>query len=337
MYLKKLIRKKLNLRNFIFELTQNCNQNCNYCYNVWKHNDYPKGNLDVDDWKKIVLKLKEETKIKKISLSGGEPLLYPRIYELVNFIKEQNIVINLLTNGNLIDEKTAGKLKDKIDIFEIPLISYDKKMHQELKGVDDFDKVINGIVNIDNIDGKIITVFVATKKNIYDIKKTVEFGIALGSKGLMFNRINPACKEHIELMPSKKQISDALIFLNNFSKKYNYPVSCSIPMQPCIVNMEYYPKISHGYCPSGDKRSYYTIDSIGNVRICNHSQTILGNILNESFSKIIEHNFVDKFKKAIPNYCISCKYSSECRGGCKASAQVCYNNLSEEEPFLKVN
>ena len=77
MLLKRFLKSKENLFNFVLELTPNCNQECIYCYNVWKHHKYPKGKIDLNSWKKIISKLKNETKIKLISISGGEPLLYP--------------------------------------------------------------------------------------------------------------------------------------------------------------------------------------------------------------------------------------------------------------------
>lgn len=339
MYLIKSQKRKNNLKHFIFELIQECNQNCIFCYNVWKHHEYPGGILSLDGWKQIVLKLKNETKLNLISISGGEPLLYPDVLELIDFIKNEKIKINFLTNGSLIDEKTAERLtKNKISLFEIPLVSHNKSTHHRLKGTNDFNKVVEGIANIKNFNGRIITTFVATKYNINDLEETVEFAIALGSMGLMFNRINPGCKEQIELMPTLDQLNNALEFLNDFSKEYQYPVSCSIPIQPCLNDIEKnYQNLSFGYCPSGDERSYYTIDSVGNVRICNHTPAILGNILKDSFSEITNNDFVDYFRQVMPNDCISCVYSQKCRGGCKAAAQVCFGKLEENDPFFEGN
>ena len=339
MSLIKSQKRRNNLKHFIFEVTQECNQNCIFCYNVWKHNEYPKGILFLDEWKQIILKLKNETKVNLISISGGEPLLYPDVFELLEFIRNEKIKINFLTNGSLIDEKIAERLTDNnISLFEIPLVSHNKKTHLKLKGTNDFDKVVEGIANIQSFDGRVITAFVATKYNIADLQETVEFAIALGSSGLMFNRINPGCKKQIELMPTLDQLNNALELLNDFSKEYQYPVSCSIPIQPCLNDIEKnYRNLSYGYCPSGDERSYYTIDSVGNVKICNHTPTILGNILKDSFSKIIKNDFVEHFKQVMPNDCISCVHSQKCRGGCKAAAQVCYGNLEKNDPFFEEN
>ena len=338
MLFPKSLRKKTKHRYFVFELTSSCNQNCLYCYNVWKYHKYPRGIIDVPSWKKIVSTLKNQTSIKTISLSGGEPLLYSGVFELIEYIINQRIKVNFLTNGSLIDEEMAKKLVGLgVSVFEIPLVAPNPNLHKRLKGKNDFEKVIRGITNIKYYGGQIITVFVATNLNIKYLKKTVDLGIALGSSGLMFNRINPACKNHILLMPTLDQLKEALELLNNFSKKYDYPISSSIPIQPCLIDMKYYPNISTGFCPSRDEHSYFTIDYMGNVRICNHSPDILGNILRSPFNNIVESNKVVDIKKAYPCVCSSCKLASTCYGGCKAAAQVCFGSLTACDPFLLSN
>jgi len=336
MYLRRSLRRRANLRHFVLELTPYCNQKCVYCYNVWKHNIYPTGQLDLSDWEEIILRLRKQTKVKLVSISGGEPLLYPHLYELIEFIKAQGLDVNLLTNGSLLDEPRAERLvKLGVSVFEIPLISHDRNIHRNLKGADDFDRVVEGIANIGHFGGRVVTVFVATNDNIHTLGQTMELGIVLGSRGVMFNRINPACQEHIELMPTVEDLKSAFSFLNRFGEEFSYPILCSVPVPPCVINMKNYSSISHGYCPSGNEHSYYTIDFLGNVRVCNHSPVVLGNLLEESFSEINNNAFVEKFKTIVPDDCASCQYSDICKGGCRASAQVCFGEMRDNDPFVE--
>ena len=83
--------------------------------------------------------------------------------------------------------------------------------------------------------------------------------------------------------------------------------------------------------------SYYTIDPMGNVRPCNHTPTILGNLLNESFAEITAPQRLAPFMRAVPEFCQPCRLRDTCQGGCKAAAQVCYGSLAAEEPFLHRN
>lgn len=117
--------------------------------------------------------------------------------------------------------------------------------------------------------------------------------------------------------------------------EFHLPVSCSIPIQPCLIDTSAFPHVSFGYCSAGTERAYYTLDPMGNVRPCNHSDMILGNLFEQSFSEIIASEQMIEFICTIPQFCSTCDHRFECQGGCKASAQVCYGSLIAEEPFLR--
>ena len=333
---KKLFNRKIDLKYFVFEITPKCNHRCIFCYNVWRHHTYPQGEIDLNAWERIIFRLKKETKIQIASISGGEPLMEPRLFDLLDVLKKYGLKINLITNGSLIDVETAERLATyNISNFEIPLLAPDRDVHLSHKGVDDLDMVMEGIVNLKKAGGRVVTVFVATRHNIHLLPETLDLAVVLGSDGLMFNRINPASFSQIDLLPDNQQIKTSLDYLNDFAQKFKFPISCSIPVQPCVVDMDQYKYISRGYCPSGNFRSYYTVDFLGNVRICNHSPKILGNLLKEDFGSIIRHDYVQNFKKALPKDCGGCELIEKCRGGCKASSEVCYGDLFCSDPLAR--
>jgi radical SAM protein with 4Fe4S-binding SPASM domain len=95
--------------------------------------------------------------------------------------------------------------------------------------------------------------------------------------------------------------------------------------------------LNFGSCAAGTDRAYYTIDPLGNVRPCNHTPTILGNLFQESFAELIAPERLAPFVLARPPFCDPCALRDVCQGGCKAAAQVCYGSLDAEEPFLHRN
>lgn len=100
-------------KNYLhISLTQKCNLGCVYCKseNMYYDNTYDK--LTVDDYK-FLIKSMSEIGISKVRFSGGEPLLYPRLIELIRFAKEEcNIEdIGIITNGILLYE-LAYQLRD---------------------------------------------------------------------------------------------------------------------------------------------------------------------------------------------------------------------------------
>lgn len=106
-------------------LTDKCNLRCVYCMDEEKRfeEEYVNDVLNVDDFK-FLIKNMAELGIKKIKFTGGEPLLYPHLCELIHYAKyECNIQeISITTNGQhfcekALDLKNAGldRVNLKID------------------------------------------------------------------------------------------------------------------------------------------------------------------------------------------------------------------------------
>lgn len=99
---------KRGYHSILFEITQRCNLNCMYCYNVWKDGcKYPEGELSTRDVKRVLAKIIEESGCKIITLTGGEPLMREDINEIVAFLKGKSVRINIITNGMLLTERVA--------------------------------------------------------------------------------------------------------------------------------------------------------------------------------------------------------------------------------------
>lgn len=333
--------RKITQQSIIFELTLRCNLNCLYCYNVCKNKTpYPTGELDTEKLKWLIDKVIRETGCTNLTFTGGEPYLREDIFEVFNYAKSKVININVISNGTLLSKENILKSIDAgIRIFELPLLSSNRDVHNSIVGGNSFDKVTEAIAYIKSYKSRVVTVFVATKKNIGDLPETIELAVALGADGIMFNRFNPGGegRKHIEeLLPSPQELELALEVANKASEEYKISVACSIAMHPCLINTEKYPNLSFGYCAAGTSRAYYTVDPIGNLRMCNHSQMIIGNLFEDSFQRIARNRKACDFIKAIPEFCRDCKIAKKCQGGCKAAAEVCYQSIYEEDPFLKI-
>lgn len=336
--------EKIDLSSFVLEVTRECNHKCLYCYNVWKCQNvkYPiEKELTTEQIKDIISRLKKETRIKHLAISGGEPLLRKDTPEIIRFCSENFIRANLITNGSLLSEEKCKECVDaKTSIFEVPLLTLDERIHHRLTGRNDLKEVVGGIKNLKKFNTKLVLVFVATKLNINQIEKTAKTAIALGADGIMFNRFNPGgagIKNQKELMPSLEEVKKALRILDGLVGYYGVRASASVPIPKCLVNSEDYKNINFGYCPSGNEKSYYTIDPCGNVRICNHTPSILGNLLGQDLGEVLKNPHIKKFQESFPDHCKNCKELKTCWGGCKASAQVCEGSLCGCDPFLKEN
>ena len=332
----------VRLQHFVFEVTQACNHDCLHCYNAWKNRrPYPMGQLPTGETLAMLGTMLDQTGAELVSLTGGEPLLGEGLFEIVDFLAARGVTINLITNGTLLDEGAIERLSagQKISIFELPLLSVDRAVHDRMSGCDGaFDKATLAMANLKAAGQRVVGVFVATRLNLGTWPETAELAVALGLDGVMFNRFNPGGRgsENLDLLQATpSEIQQALDVAEQMSREYDLPISCSIAMPPCLFDTRRYKRLTFGFCAAGTERAYYALDPMGNVRPCNHSMTILGNIRETDFRTMVDGELMKQFVEARPEFCRGCRIEDECLGGCKAAGEVCCGSPAAMDPFLK--
>ena len=326
--------------SFVFEVTQACNHACLHCYNAWKNPvDYPMGELGTAETLAMLDKALEETGARLVSLSGGEPLLRGDLAEIVDHLAARGVGVNLITNGSLLSEEVIGRLAGKISIYELPLLSIEAAIHDRMSGREGaFDRATMAVANLKAADERVVGVFVATRLNLPTWRETAEMAVALGLDGIMFNRFNPGGEgaRHVgELQAGPEELAAAMEVAEAMSERYEIPISCSIAMPPCLFDHGRYKRLGFGFCAAGTERAYYTLDPLGNVRPCNHSPTILGNIRTTAFEAMAAGRAMRDFKAARPKFCRGCRIEDTCLGGCKAAAEAACGDVWAMDPFLE--
>ena len=125
-------------------LTNNCNLRCSYCMPEKRISDvhfFPMNQ---------VLRCVESAVslgITHFRLTGGEPLCYPKIEELLCKIKQIKEVdsVHLTTNGVLLKEKAAQLKQAGIDSINVSLDTPDEKEYRVLTGGGKLSNVLDGI------------------------------------------------------------------------------------------------------------------------------------------------------------------------------------------------
>lgn len=329
--------------SLLYEATARCNLRCLHCYNVWKDDiGYKQNELPTKKALRLIEKAIHQSRCQQFTFTGGEPTLRDDLEELVGCAASLCEHVALITNGTLLCEERVKSLIDAgVSLFELPLNSADRTIHNRMAGgIDCFDKVTRAAADIRFYGAELAFVFVGTSINIEYWKETLELGIALGARGFLFNRYNAGGQCHMQpeqLMPSIEQVREGLAIAEEYSRKYEIGIGASIAIPPCLIDPKDFPHVGFGFCAAGTKRAYYTIDPVGNVRPCNHTPTIIGNLFETPLKEIATCQKLKAFRQARPDFCSGCSLEEECLGGCKAAAEVCYGSLTACEPFLELN
>jgi radical SAM protein with 4Fe4S-binding SPASM domain len=331
-----------HLQTIIFEVTQACNHACLHCYNTWNHPGWRGPRLNGHgDVRPLLAHVLDQVDCRHVTLTGGEPTLRDDLPEIVSFLNGRGVGVTLISNGHRLTDDDVRDLIDRgVGLFELPLLSHRREVHDALSGSPGaFDAVLAALANIRYHGGQVVAAFVATRRNLPDLADTLKLAFAFGVRGVMLNRFNPGGRgaAHIEdLLPGVEEMRAALETAEAAAQGYRLLISCSIPIQPCLIDTTPFKHLGFGFCAAGSDRAYYTLSTTGDVRPCNHTPTVLGNAWREPFAAIIQPSRMAGFIAAIPPCCEPCPRRDECQGGCKASAQVCYGDLRAEEPFLRL-
>ena len=291
----------------------------------------------------ITNRLQEELSLESLALSGGEPLLRRDLPEIVAMLQSHAVQTLIITNGTLLTPQMVSAISPWAT-FEVSLLSYRPQVHDHLTGRKEaWKQTVDGMVVLRNFDRDQIAAFVATKLNYMDLEHTMELALALGADALMYNRLNLGARNFRyaeELLPTPSMIRKNLETLEHLGETYGIPISVSVVLEPCVIDLSEFKHVNFQACPLCGEGSYFTIDPNGNLRICNHSPFILGNLLKQSFTSIFRDNpYLCRFRDNLPNDCLECHPSlrEKCRGGCRAAAEQCYGTMNKVDPFVTLS
>lgn len=135
-----MIKKKL--KHVTLMLTYNCNMSCYMCGQVYSNRrtkEYSELPLEI-----IKKQIDSLDGIESVYIFGGEPLLYSRFKELVEYLFEKNIKILMTTNGVFLD-KYIDCILDHVFDISLSFDSYIKEDFEHIRKKGTFDQVLRNM------------------------------------------------------------------------------------------------------------------------------------------------------------------------------------------------
>lgn len=142
----ELMCRKNTIRSVNWHITSRCNYSCRFCF----MKNLKDGFAEILNAERILLHV-WDLGIEKINFAGGEPLLYPLLYDIVKISKEIGFVTSITTNGSLLNSKNIEILSPYLDWIALSVDSGNEDIERKLgRGCRDHIKHVSNISKIIN-------------------------------------------------------------------------------------------------------------------------------------------------------------------------------------------
>ena len=116
----------------VLELTQRCPLSCVHCYA-----EAGKGpSMDYDALRKIMGHLVTDIGLRVVELTGGEPMLYSRLYEVVDYLMSNGVETHVATSGMVLNDqarRVLGRLASPQGLVQISVDGL-QSTHNSIRG-----------------------------------------------------------------------------------------------------------------------------------------------------------------------------------------------------------
>ena len=335
---------------FQWHITDRCNLRCAHCYQEGYNT---KSEFSLAQLKEVAdeidLTLKKWHMVGRIALTGGEPFLKKELFPLIDHLKQKKYIrkIGILTNGTLIDEKTADKLKSlqKLYSVQISLDGASEKTHDFIRGKGSYKKAIDSFRLLHKMGVRTRLMFTVHKKNLQDVPELIDLAIREKIGAITVERFVPEGKgsQTKDWFLTKKEVHELYEYVSQRSDteyKNGTPLTIwkcrslwanidpqrakatDVPVQVALGNM----------CAIGI--NYLTILSDGTVLPCRRLPIPIGNIKNDSIYNIWHKSkllWEIRDKNNLKGKCNGCDLIPRC-SGCRAIAYAVTGDYLAEDP-----
>ena len=200
-------------------LTEDCNFKCGYCRGI--REDYSK-TYTLDEAKALI-DIWADDGLCNIRFSGGEPLMWKGIYDLVAYTKEKGVErIAISTNGSA-PMKCYKRLIDAgVNDFSISLDACCASTGDAIAGVKLWQRVVDNIAEISKLTYVTVGV-VVTDTNQHEVAGIVDFAHNLGVSDIrLISAAQQDGEVDLKVAPGYTDLYPILKYrLNNFAKGLN--------------------------------------------------------------------------------------------------------------------
>jgi radical SAM protein with 4Fe4S-binding SPASM domain len=325
-------------------VTWRCNIKCQFCYascTCIAESDDEAGmeELPTSDVKKILDIIRNDAEVPSVSFTGGEPVLRNDLAELVAYASGTlKMRVNLITNGTLINKKTAKALKKAgLASAQVSIESPDPEVHDRIVGVENaFQASVDGLLALKDAGISVHPHATLCSLNRHTLPQMAVFAKSLGVDRFSLNMIIPAGRGIAgDLAVKYSEIEELVLEIKSAAEKTDVRFMWYSPTPMCLFN-----PVSHEMGNKGCSacEGLLSVDPYGRVLPCSSWKEPVGNLLQEGFQAVWfgERGQSLREKRAAHPDCRECEHFAVCHGACPLYFKVHgYSELEEPLANLK--
>lgn len=328
-----------------WEVTAACNLRCIHCHAT--SGKPAKDELTTDEAKRFIDELARIDEFRMLVYTGGEPLVRPDLFELLEHSKKAGLANVIATNGTLIDEEVAFKLKEAGVVgAAVSLDSSMSEIHNRIRANPEaFEMAMRGIRSVKKAGILLQINVTAMEYNFATMDELIELADAQGAGIMLMYQLVPVGRG--------SKIEEATLDVNENERLLKFLIekqkNISTIIEP-VAGPQYWPylmeqnKKTHRIwmklaeqvfngCAAG--RGFVYIKANGDVWPCPFVEISAGNVRDESFESIwrgsdIFTNLRNR-ENTLHGRCGDCKYRKIC-GGCRGRAMAYSGDYLAEDP-----
>lgn len=185
------------LNQIYMYLTEGCNLRCRHCWisPTYQAGDPIHSSLDLHLFRSTIEQARPMG-LSGIKLTGGEPLLHPRIDHLLEFLRAKELSLSVETNGVPCTAVLAREISRCKDPFvSVSLDAAEPEIHEWVRGVKGcFDGALAGIRNLVSAGVRPQLIMTLMRRNREQMEPFVRLAESLGAASVKFNIVQPTAR-----------------------------------------------------------------------------------------------------------------------------------------------
>jgi radical SAM protein with 4Fe4S-binding SPASM domain len=227
-----MVERVLKPFSFQWHITDVCNLRCAHCYREEQRQD----EMPFEEAKRRVVDqvLDAAPRMKalpNLALSGGEPLLYPHLFPLLDYLRDEagrgrNFSVLLLTNGTLLEPEMVARLADYYPLLSGIQVSLDggsAEVHDAIRGPGTFYRSLAGLRRVIETTSLYTTIsFTFHRGNAADIPQLLNWSQDSGVTCLYLTRLVPIGRgaDMADLVMTAQEVRQALTLLHETNERW---------------------------------------------------------------------------------------------------------------------